>query len=421
MCASTATSRLAITCALRPDRVESSVHHLTLEHFGVDFGALVLPDLASIVEHEIDASIPLVLCSQVGHDASYRVEGLIKTIGRSCEEVAMGSEECYALADAAMTRAARQGTWVLLKNTHLTPGWLDQLHKRLLSLHAQPGFRLFLTMEMHQKIPTSLLQSSRILMTEPALGLKAGLLEALGNPLAGLAKQWPTEGNRLYFLLAWFHAVMQERRRFVPLGWTKEYEFNDSDLSAGILTLHHWIKAAAKGRSNIDPKAIPWKAVKLLLKEAVYGGRIDVDHDQRVTDAFVDAFFRSEAYEGDFALVPTTSQTRLVIPEATSSEQFFDFVNSLPEQNPCTWLGLPSHSEEALAHAQGLALLSKLRRFQNTEEDVGELEEIEGDDEGGGGVGAAWKRTLEPELRKWAECVLPVVSGNIDVRFVQTV
>lgn len=39
---------------------------------------------------------------------------------------------------------------------------------------------------------------------------------------------------RTIFALAWFHAVVQERRIFIPQGWCKFYEFSDSDLKAGL-------------------------------------------------------------------------------------------------------------------------------------------------------------------------------------------
>jgi hypothetical protein len=55
----------------------------------------------------------------------------------------------------------------------------------------------------------------------------------------------PNERARLYFLLAWFHAVVQERLRYVPLGWAKYYEFNESDLRVACDTLDTWIESTA--------------------------------------------------------------------------------------------------------------------------------------------------------------------------------
>ena len=39
------------------------------------------------------------------------------------------------------------------------------------------------------------------------------------------------------FTLAWFHAIVQERRVFIPQGWAKFYEFSDGDLRAGLEVL----------------------------------------------------------------------------------------------------------------------------------------------------------------------------------------
>lgn len=38
---------------------------------------------------------------------------------------------------------------------------------------------------------------------------------------------------------------MQERLRYVPLGWAKYYEFNESDLRVACDTLDTWIDATA--------------------------------------------------------------------------------------------------------------------------------------------------------------------------------
>jgi len=53
------------------------------------------------------------------------------------------------------------------------------------------------------------------------------------------------ERARLYFLLAWFHAIVQERLVYVPLGWSKRYEFNESDLRCACDTIDIWIDSVA--------------------------------------------------------------------------------------------------------------------------------------------------------------------------------
>lgn len=38
---------------------------------------------------------------------------------------------------------------------------------------------------------------------------------------------------QLLLALAWFHGIVQERRIFMPQGWTKEYDFSVGDLRCG--------------------------------------------------------------------------------------------------------------------------------------------------------------------------------------------
>lgn len=347
----TAARRLVLVKLFRPDRMVQALANFANQAFGCDLAQLSDYDFAAVVKEQVKATNPLALASVPGYDASYRVDNLCRSLGVTCTSVAMGSVEGFTLADQAIANAARTGGWVLLKNVHLAPSWLAQLEKRLHSLSPAQGFRLFLTMETNPVVPVNILRQSRIIMNEPPPGVRANLLDTLrGLPTASL-KSGPAEKPRLLFLLAWLHAVVQERLRYLPLGWSKSYEFNDSDFVAAYKTIDSWITALAKGKANVDPAAIPWVALRTIIKQAVYGGRIDSDYDQRVLDAFVDAVFTPKAYDPDFALVNLDKP--LLVPEGTSMQQFIDWAQALPEHEPPSWLSLPGTAERVVAAAEG--------------------------------------------------------------------
>ena len=338
----------------RPDRLLQSTQHVVRAVFEKDLSGEASFDLASLVADEVPASTPVALVSVPGYDASYRVESLIKNTGARSTSVAMGSQEGFTLADQAIAAASRQGTWVLLKNVHLAPTWLGQLEKKLQTLNPNRSFRLFLTMEANPSIPVNILRQSRLIMNEPPPGIRANLLDSLRGIPSHRLTQGPAEKIRLYFLLAWFHAVVQERLRYAPLGWSKSYDFNDSDLESAFATIDTWLNAASRGRANINPTTIPWDALRTLIKQSVYGGRVDSDFDQKILDSFVDSLFTPRAYNVDFDLVPSlTSSQLLAAPEGTKLEHFLSWVQALPEREPPAWLSLPPTAERVIAVAQG--------------------------------------------------------------------
>ncbi|GAA5808073.1 hypothetical protein MFLAVUS_001455 [Mucor flavus] len=361
---------LVIKC-FRPDRLLPATSIFATEIFDAEFMNSGELNLQQIVMEEVGSATPLAFCSVPGYDASYRVDNLVAENNTRCTSVAMGSAEGFALADQAISTAIKTGNWVMLKNVHLAPSWLGQLEKKLHSMKPHNSFRLFLTMETNPKVPVNLLRMSRVLMFEPPPGIKANLTESLRSIPPSRLQRGPTERSRLYFMLAWLHAVVQERLRYVPLGWTKFYEFNDSDQDSAFSTIDKWLDSASGGRANISPEKIPWDAIRSLLKQSIYGGRIDNEYDQHLLNSFVNSLFRPECYDIDFELVKGNGENEksIVVPDGTKMEQFMDWVGKLPDREPPTWLGLPSNAERVLLTLKGNKMLSKVRKMKSLSDD----------------------------------------------------
>jgi dynein cytoplasmic 1 heavy chain len=197
------------------------------------FGSNLLDSTSDLVDivNQVSPTTPIALSSSPGFDASFRVDNLVERNNATCTNIAMGSNESVSMADKAIAHAAATGNWVLIKNVHLAPTWLQSLEKRIDSLKPHPDFRLFLCMETSPKIPVNLLRASRILMNEQPAGIRANMKDSL-SALSTKAVKPPVERARLYLLLAMLHAVVQERLRYAPsLGWKGFWEFNDSDVS----------------------------------------------------------------------------------------------------------------------------------------------------------------------------------------------
>jgi dynein heavy chain 1 len=278
--------KILLIKAFRPDRFISIAESFINSIFGEAFLKQTekMLNLADIIENEIKSSTPVLMCSVTGFDASGYVEDLASETNKQLASIAIGSSEGFTQAEKAINSSAKSGRWVLLKNVHLAPQWLVQLEKKIHSLQAHPQFRLFLSMEINSKIPSNLLRLGRTFVFEPAPDIKANIMRTLNGIPAERMNRAPAERSRLYFLLCWFHATIQERLRYVPLGLSKTYEFNESDLKCGLDTIDVWIDSVTMGRTNLPLNKLPFNAIYTLLSECVYGGKIDNYYDHRLLD-----------------------------------------------------------------------------------------------------------------------------------------
>lgn len=192
------------------------------------------------------------------------------------------------LLDVAISR----GQWLMFQNCHLLLSFIRILEKQLEKMSKpHPDFRLWLTTDPVGTFPIGILQRSLKVVTEPPNGLKLNLR----NTYFKMRQQTldcclHIAYKPLVYVLAFFHAVVQERRKYDKIGWNICYDFNESDFNVCVTILDTYLTKAYK----IKDTRIPWNSLKYLIGEVMYGGRVIDDFDRRIVATYMNE------YMGDF-------------------------------------------------------------------------------------------------------------------------
>lgn len=139
----------------------------------------------------------------------------------------------------------------MLQNCHLATFFFPDLEKICADLRfrkdlIKKNFRLWLTSYSTKNFPTTILQNSVKITNEPPHYIRSSLFTSYTTePIVDsnfydklkddkFGEKRANEWKKLLFGVCFFHAVVQERRKYGPLGWNIPYEFNDSDLKISI-------------------------------------------------------------------------------------------------------------------------------------------------------------------------------------------
>ncbi|KRX01956.1 hypothetical protein PPERSA_07601 [Pseudocohnilembus persalinus] len=184
-------------------------------------------------------NMPIIIILSSGIDPQESIVKLAQNLGKnnSLQILSLGQGQ-NEKAENIVLQSLKSGSWVLLQNCHLSLSFMPILEnifetKKANQMHK--SFRLWLTTQSHPKFSVSLLQKGLKLRSEPPHGIRNLMIQAYNNvrnerEFLEMDEKQPFIWQRALFSLIFFHSLIQERKRFGPMGWNQIYEFSQADL-----------------------------------------------------------------------------------------------------------------------------------------------------------------------------------------------
>ncbi|KAK9882719.1 hypothetical protein WA026_022770 [Henosepilachna vigintioctopunctata] len=270
-------------------------------------------------------TVPLVFILSPGSDPFGSFMRFAADMGYSqrVHSISLGQGQ-GPVAEKLIDQGLDKGDWIFLQNCHLCASWMLPMERLILKIAEEdfkvhPDFRLYLSSMPSTTFPVAVLQNSVKVTNEPPKGLRANIkrafIEMTEEFFEGhvLEQDWRT----MIFGLCMFHAIIQERKKFGPLGWNIVYEFNDSDREFAFNTLKMY---CADG-------VIPWTALEYLTGEITYGGRVTDYWDLRCLKVILKIFFSPQTLKAGYQY---SQSGTYYCPRFEKLQDYRNFIEELP-------------------------------------------------------------------------------------------
>ncbi|MES1912723.1 MAG: hypothetical protein MHM6MM_004949 [Cercozoa sp. M6MM] len=311
-------------------------------------------DYAKVV-NDCLPKVPVVFVLSSGADPQSELEKIavarnISTAGKF-HSVSLG-QGMTEKATELLEQGAVRGYWVVLQNLHLVPRWLGTLAKKVSELKESSAihdsFKLFLTTEPTSQFPTDILSNAVKVVVTPPITVRQNMNEVVARHATDdfMATCEHPKFRSIVYTLAYFHGILQRRRRFGKLGFCVDYGFNDSDFRTSLEIFSQQLQNEhTRGSDNV-----PWLALRQSLC-TMYGGRITDAFDERILKAYVKEYFTPELLDesSDFVL-GTTGDFVFAAPETglpISQRMLLDMISRVPDDTKPMLLGLGPSSENS--------------------------------------------------------------------------
>ena len=334
--------RLLLVKIFKSEQLMKSIENYIQKKLG-NFYLQSLDNKPDDIYTDSDCQTPIIFVLSKGADPSSSIKKIAKEKGKKHQEtfftISLGQGQGIK-AERLIDIGIKEGHWILLENCHLAKTWMTSLEKKVeiiqnknFSSKINTNFRLFLTSMPASYFPVSVLKNSTKITTEPPRGIKANMLRTVNNIdeefFANTVK--PDFLRKLTMGLAFFHSIVQERRKFGPLGWNISYEFNNSDLEAAKDILEMFLR-------DIETKEeIPWESVIFLTGDITYGGRVTDDLDRRLLLTTLKKFYAKNILNDRFRFCAFEEYS---IPKECNRNIYLEFVQNLPNNDNPQIFGL---------------------------------------------------------------------------------
>ena len=318
--------RLCLLRCLRRDKVELAMQDFICEYLDERYIQPPPFDLRSCY-NDSDPATPLIFVLSTGSDPNKDLEILAEEMNMTerLQRIALGQGQGKK-ASTLVEKSLVNGDWVMLQNCHLSISWMPTLEIICESFEPDkihPEFRLWLTSMPSPSFPTSVLQNGVKITKEPPAGIRANLIntyQKLNNEQCKRTDK-PEAFTKLLFGLAFFHAIVVERKKYGPLGWNIPYEFNDTDRDITSAQLALYVESYSK---------IPYQVLQQLASVVNYGGRITDDKDMRTADILISDFFEPKILNPNHKFSVSGLYKSIVPDMDAPHDHYMTYINSLP-------------------------------------------------------------------------------------------